>query len=152
MDEFAGHLTRTLREISQVEFTPEKTVNRDGHGRRYHLGSGQGLPTRGSGELGERTQVDMHTTLGRSGLETLDTLILAGIANTRADAIRWALDRIRERPASERLLDPGDRSAQDRFLKRRIMGFNPRSGPVFLMGANPCEWVPGLVRQQPIGL
>jgi hypothetical protein len=54
-------------------------------------------------ELGEKTRVDMHTTLGRSGLETLDTLIMAGIADTRADAIRWALDRIRERPAYERL-------------------------------------------------
>jgi Arc/MetJ-type ribon-helix-helix transcriptional regulator len=45
----------------------------------------------------------MHTTLGRSGVETLDTLIMAGIAETRADAIRWALARIRERPAYERL-------------------------------------------------
>ena len=45
----------------------------------------------------------MHTTLGRSGLETVDTLIMAGIADTRADAIRWALARIRERPEYERL-------------------------------------------------
>jgi hypothetical protein len=45
----------------------------------------------------------MHTTLGRSGLETVDTLIMAGIADTRADAISWALARIRERPAHERL-------------------------------------------------
>jgi hypothetical protein len=28
---------------------------------------------------------------------------MAGIAETRADAIRWALARIRERPAYERL-------------------------------------------------
>ena len=47
--------------------------------------------------------MDMHTTLGRSGLETVDTLIMAGIADTRADAIGWALARIRERPAYERL-------------------------------------------------
>ena len=45
----------------------------------------------------------MDTTLGRSGLETLDTLIMAGIADTRADAIRLALARIRKRPAYERL-------------------------------------------------
>jgi len=45
----------------------------------------------------------MHTTLGRSGLETLDTLIMAGIADTRAEAIGWALARIHERPAYERL-------------------------------------------------
>ena len=54
-------------------------------------------------ELGGRTQVDMHATLGRSGLETVDTLIMAGIADTRAEAISWALARIRERPAFERL-------------------------------------------------
>ena len=37
--------------------------------------------------------------LGPADLETLDTLITAGIAITRADAVRWTLARIRERPA-----------------------------------------------------
>jgi hypothetical protein len=37
--------------------------------------------------------------LGADDLETLDTLIAAGIATSRADAVRWALTRIRERPA-----------------------------------------------------
>ena len=32
-------------------------------------------------------------------LETLDTLITVGIASSRAEAVRWALARIRERPA-----------------------------------------------------
>jgi hypothetical protein len=41
--------------------------------------------------------------MGPSGLETLDTLILAGIADTRGEAIRRALDRFRELPAYERL-------------------------------------------------
>lgn len=36
-------------------------------------------------------------------LETLDTLITAGIAANRAEAVRWAVDRIRERPAYARL-------------------------------------------------
>jgi hypothetical protein len=36
-------------------------------------------------------------------LETVDTLITAGIATNRAEAIRWALTRIRERPAYEQL-------------------------------------------------
>ena len=36
-------------------------------------------------------------------LETVDALITAGIASNRADAIRWALTRIRERPAFEQL-------------------------------------------------
>jgi hypothetical protein len=42
--------------------------------------------------------------LGPTDLETLDTLITAGIATNRADAVRWALARIRERPAYEQLV------------------------------------------------
>jgi hypothetical protein len=41
--------------------------------------------------------------LGPADLETLDTLITAGIAGNRADAVRWALARIRERPAYAQL-------------------------------------------------
>ena len=41
--------------------------------------------------------------LGPEDLETLDTLIAAGIAGSRAEAVRWALARIRERPAFEQL-------------------------------------------------
>jgi hypothetical protein len=41
--------------------------------------------------------------LGPVDLETLDALITAGIATNRADAVRWALARIRERPAYEQL-------------------------------------------------
>jgi hypothetical protein len=36
-------------------------------------------------------------------LDVVDTLIAAGIANNRAEAIRWALTRIRDRPAYEQL-------------------------------------------------
>jgi hypothetical protein len=36
-------------------------------------------------------------------LDTVDTLITAGIASNRAEAVRWALARIRERPAFEQL-------------------------------------------------
>jgi Arc/MetJ-type ribon-helix-helix transcriptional regulator len=36
-------------------------------------------------------------------LETLDALITAGIASSRAEAVRWALARIRERPAYAQL-------------------------------------------------
>ena len=41
--------------------------------------------------------------LGADDLETLDTLIAAGVASSRADAVRWTLARIRERPAYEQL-------------------------------------------------
>ena len=36
-------------------------------------------------------------------LETLDTLITAGIAKNRAEGVRWALARIRGRPAYREL-------------------------------------------------
>ena len=45
--------------------------------------------------------------LGPRDLETLDTLITAGIAPNRAEAVRWALARIRERPAYAQLRERG---------------------------------------------
>jgi hypothetical protein len=41
--------------------------------------------------------------LSREDVATLDTLITAGIAGSRAEAVRWTLARIRERPAYEQL-------------------------------------------------
>lgn len=45
----------------------------------------------------------MMARLGPADLETVDALITAGIAANRADAVRRALARIRERPAYEKL-------------------------------------------------
>jgi hypothetical protein len=50
---------------------------------------------------GEFTHVMVR--LKTAELDIVDTLIGAGIANNRAEAIRWALTRIRERPAYEQL-------------------------------------------------
>jgi Arc/MetJ-type ribon-helix-helix transcriptional regulator len=50
---------------------------------------------------GESTPVTAR--LGAAQLEILDTLITAGIAANRAEAVRWAIDRIRDRPAFARL-------------------------------------------------
>jgi hypothetical protein len=50
---------------------------------------------------GEFTQVMVR--LRTAELDIVDTLIAAGIANNRAEAIRWALTRIPERPAYEQL-------------------------------------------------
>ena len=47
--------------------------------------------------------VPIMARLGPADLETVDTLITAGVAASRAEAVRWALARIRERPAYERL-------------------------------------------------
>src|SRR2546421_374356 len=56
------------------------------------------LPPGGGGPL-----VPVMARLGPADLETVDVLITAGIAANRAEAVRWALARIRERPAYARL-------------------------------------------------
>ena len=102
MDQFAGYLAEKLREIRLVEYTfSNNPVTRDGHGPRVSNLVGERLSDIQECERGETTRE--LTRLGPAGLETLDTLIMAGTAATRAEAIRWALDRIRERPAYQRL-------------------------------------------------
>jgi hypothetical protein len=45
------------------------------------------------------------TRLGPEDLATVDTLITAGIASSRAEVLRWALGRIREHPAYAQIQD-----------------------------------------------
>ena len=57
-------------------------------------------------DLGEAAESDITHVMVRlkaPELEIVDTLITAGIANSRAEAIRWALARISERPAYAQL-------------------------------------------------
>jgi hypothetical protein len=61
------------------------------------------LHARGSGEGPGLGFTPVMARLGADDLETLDMLITAGIASSRAEAVRWALARIRERPAYEQL-------------------------------------------------
>src|SRR4029077_13183778 len=76
-------------------------VTCDGKGPRAGMLVAQRLSDISEWEHGEATFV--LASLGPAGLETVDTLIMAAIAATRAEAIRWALDRIREEPAYQRL-------------------------------------------------
>jgi Arc/MetJ-type ribon-helix-helix transcriptional regulator len=103
IDQFAGYLAAKLPGIRLVEYTCSNPnpVTRGGHGPRRSNLVGERLSDILEWERGETTRV--LTRLGPAGLETLDTLIMAGTAATRAEAIRWALDRIRERPAYQRL-------------------------------------------------
>jgi hypothetical protein len=55
------------------------------------------------GAPGELTPV--MTRLGAADLATVDTLIAAGIATSRAEVLRWAVGRIRENPAFDQLRD-----------------------------------------------
>lgn len=45
----------------------------------------------------------VRTKLGPADLATVDALITAGIASSRADVMRWAVARIRENPAYAQL-------------------------------------------------
>jgi hypothetical protein len=52
------------------------------------------------------SHVTRVTLLASAGdLATVDTLIAAGIANSRAEILRWAVGRIRENPAYAQLQD-----------------------------------------------
>ncbi len=57
----------------------------------------------GRGMSGDPSLTPVMARVGQEDLETLDTLIAAGIAGSRAEAVRWALARIRERPAYEQI-------------------------------------------------
>jgi hypothetical protein len=95
--EFRKDLTERLPEARSVEFWAAE----DGRGPRIKLGGpGRSLAGRAAG--GDLTPV--MARLGQVDLETLDTLITAGIAPNRAEAVRWALARIRERPAYEQII------------------------------------------------
>jgi hypothetical protein len=86
-----------------VQFTseeaPEGRPEGGPEGRKKRVLSLGGRPvgTDGPG------MVPVMARVGPEDLETLDTLISAGIASSRAEAVRWALARIRERPAYEQL-------------------------------------------------
>ena len=71
----------------------------------------------------------MMTQLGPADLETLDTLITAGIAAGRSEATRWALARVREQPPyaelSEQPRKAGELNARtglDRAVQDRLQG------------------------------
>ena len=100
MEEIPRYLAEMLREIRLVEFTfPDNPVTSGGHGPRCSMIVGQRVTDVRERELGEATRVDVR--LGPANLEALDTLIMAGIADDRADAIRWVLARFREQPEYE---------------------------------------------------
>jgi len=105
IEQFREDLTARMPEATRLEFRTSRDDAKAGHGggprivlarpRRY-------LETRALAG-GDLTPV--MARLGPVDLETLDVLITAGIAPNRAEAVRWALARIRERPAYAKLLE-----------------------------------------------
>ncbi len=98
--QFRHDLSAQLPEAGRLEF---RAGSDTGCGPRMVLG---GRP-RGSLEAraaeGGAELTPVMARLGAMDLETLDALITAGIASSRAEAVRWALARIRERPAYAQL-------------------------------------------------
>jgi|SRR5215472_3101876 len=101
LDPFRHKLLRRWPEIRYIEVVLE-----DDSGQRV-AGNVQSLEDHRFLE-DDRVPTDAEFThvmvrLRPAELDIVDTLIAAGIANNRAEAIRWALTRIRERPAYEQL-------------------------------------------------
>ncbi len=85
--------------IAWVEFVPGGQAPRP-HGPRLRTGLERQAATLEQ-VPGDLTSV--MTRLGPADLATVDTLITAGIATSRAEVLRWALGRIRQHPAYAQL-------------------------------------------------
>ena len=94
---FRRALTQRLPELRHVRITFEDAAGQDRGGGGLLLL----VPDEGRSAEGDLTAVMVR--LRAEELDTVDTLITAGIAGNRAEAVRWALARIRERPAFEQL-------------------------------------------------
>jgi len=89
------------RFIGWIEFCPDCPAEPHGSMLKLRIGGDRGRecpPGEASEEL-----TPVMTRLGPADLATVDTLITAGIANSRAEVLRWAVGRIRERPAYAQL-------------------------------------------------
>jgi hypothetical protein len=90
-------IARTMPSIGRVQFTLPPQPGERGHpvismsvGPQDHTASGRSLTA-------------VMARLDPRDVEVLDALITAGIVSNRADGVRWALTRIRERPAYTQL-------------------------------------------------
>ena len=94
-----------LPSIGWVEFRlgGEQLTTEHGPVIRTAPGPHNGPPGEAAGEL-----TSVMTRLGPEDLATVDTLITAGIANSRAEVLRWAIGRIREHPAYAQIQDRVD--------------------------------------------
>jgi hypothetical protein len=92
------------RVIAWVEFQADSPDGAEKR-RRHVLKIGRG--GRATKPLDEASEelTPVMTRLGPADLATVDTLITAGIAGSRAEVLRWAVGRIRENPAYAQLQD-----------------------------------------------
>jgi hypothetical protein len=86
------------RSIRWVEFRPESPAGAASpHGLSYRI-TDRGQQAATQDDVPEDLTPVM-TRLGPADLATLDSLITAGIVNSRAEGVRWAIGRLREHPA-----------------------------------------------------
>jgi hypothetical protein len=105
--EFRRELAERLPEVSGLEVIPDDPgdpgdpgVPYDRRPPRLYVGGGGWLRPGGGSEL-----TAVMARLEPEDLQTLDALITAGVAANRSEAVRWALARIRERPAFAKLAE-----------------------------------------------
>jgi hypothetical protein len=102
LEEFPRYLAENVREIRAVEFIfGDNPATSESDGPINRMEFGQRLAEARAWELGEATFVAARQ--GPAGRETLDTLIMAGVADDRADAIRWVLAGFRQQPEYEQI-------------------------------------------------
>ena len=90
------------RFIGWIEFLPDRPSGAPRpHGPILRIVD-RGRRARTPEEVSEELTPVM-TRLGPADLATVDTLITAGIANSRAEVLRWAVGRIREHPTYAQL-------------------------------------------------
>jgi hypothetical protein len=88
--------------IRWVEFRPEGQAGAPSPGGlAYRITDRERLSPAGDEPPEDRTPVMVR--LGPVDLATVDTLVLAGVVNSRAEGLRWALNRLREQPAYAQL-------------------------------------------------
>ena len=95
---------RLPRFIAWVQFQPDMAGEPPRAGVPTLRIPGGGRRAMAPDELTEQ-MTPVNTRLGAADLATVDTLITAGIANSRAEVLRWAIGRIRENPAYAQLQD-----------------------------------------------
>jgi hypothetical protein len=99
MQEFRQELTRRLPGVRRIEVLADHPDGK--HAARLLVRADDEHDDKLALDPGEFTPVMVRMRAGE--LEIVDTLISAGIAPNRAEAVRWALNRISERPAYAQL-------------------------------------------------
>ena len=96
LTQFRRYIAGHLPEASQLQFTFDESAGPEATRTVMHLRRA----------VAEERAAGLTPVMARFGpvdLETLDSLITAGIVASRAEGLRWALARIRERPAYAQL-------------------------------------------------